>query len=239
MSSNWLSHSVIIRSCPDPIAVVGSGVPCIHAGGSIPAISQNVGARSTCPTGSLTTVGCDAGRRRRAPDQRDAHQRVAVVRALEQQPVVALELAVVRREQDVGVVEPAAVARHSASTRPHASSISSFSTCIIALTSRTWSCVIAAGTKRVGPPSTLSEASLEHAEPVRGLLREDLDALRRRCRDARPEDRARASSRDAPLTPVDPTGDAGPGSSSRRTSRRRRRACRASAIVRSATQSVW
>ena len=35
----------------------GSAVPCIHSGASRPAISQNVGARSTRPTGALTTAG--------------------------------------------------------------------------------------------------------------------------------------------------------------------------------------
>ena len=35
----------------------GGRRPCIHGAGSTPAMAQNVGARSTCPTGSCTTAG--------------------------------------------------------------------------------------------------------------------------------------------------------------------------------------
>ena len=43
---NWLSHSHSTRSRPEPFAV-GSAAPCIHGAGSMPAIEQNVGAKST------------------------------------------------------------------------------------------------------------------------------------------------------------------------------------------------
>ena len=42
-------------------------------------------------------------------------------------------------------------------TLPQASSISSFMTCTLALTSRIWSCVSAEGTKVAGPPSMLGK----------------------------------------------------------------------------------
>ena len=54
--ANWLSHSVITRSRPAP-SPMGSGAPCTHSGTGSPAIRQNVGARSSWPTGSETTAG--------------------------------------------------------------------------------------------------------------------------------------------------------------------------------------
>ena len=70
-------------------------------------MSQNVAARSTRPTGAVHDRRRDAGRGRGPPHQRQPHQPVDVVRALEQQPEVALELAVVGGEDDVDVVGPA------------------------------------------------------------------------------------------------------------------------------------
>ena len=108
MSSNWLSHSVMTRSRPEPSAT-GSVAPCIHSGVGTLAIEQKVGARSTWPTGSCTSAGempaDGAGRHTKGT----RIERVAVVRALEEEPEVALQLAVVGREHDVGVVAPAAV----------------------------------------------------------------------------------------------------------------------------------
>ena len=46
MSSNWLSHSVMTRSRPEP-SETGRAVPYIQSGAGTPAIEQNVGARST------------------------------------------------------------------------------------------------------------------------------------------------------------------------------------------------
>src|ERR1700738_798987 len=107
-----LSHSHNARSRAEP-AAVGSGAPCIDADGPIPAMSQNVGARSRCPTGSATSrgeafaeragrapvAGGDVRRARRPPHERHAHQRIRVERALEQEAVVALELTVVGGEE--------------------------------------------------------------------------------------------------------------------------------------------
>ena len=55
IAANWLSHSVITRSRPEPGAI-GSGLPCIQSGTGTPAIWQNVGARSSCPTGSAISL---------------------------------------------------------------------------------------------------------------------------------------------------------------------------------------
>jgi len=46
---------------------------------------------------------------RRLPHHREPHQRIGVERALEDQPVVALQLTVIGREDDVGVVAPTAL----------------------------------------------------------------------------------------------------------------------------------
>ncbi len=73
----------------------------------MPAMAQNVGARSTWPTGLVTTAAGVLAGRCRPPDERQSHQPVDVVRALEQQPEVALQLAVVGGEHDVDVVGPA------------------------------------------------------------------------------------------------------------------------------------
>ncbi len=102
-------------------------------------MAQNVGARSTRPTGRATRRADRPGARGGTPDQREAHERVHVVRPLEEQAEVALELAVVGGEDHVEVVAPAPLGRPGPCTRPRASSISSFSTWVRALTSRTWS----------------------------------------------------------------------------------------------------
>ena len=70
-------------------------------------MAQNVGARSTCPTGSLHDRRVDAGGRGRPPHEGQPHQRVGVVRALVEEAEVALHLAVVGGEDDVGVGQPA------------------------------------------------------------------------------------------------------------------------------------
>ncbi len=60
MPNSSLSHSVSTLSKPRDSASVsstGRGLPCIHSGGWIPAMAQKVGARSTSPTGRVTTVG--------------------------------------------------------------------------------------------------------------------------------------------------------------------------------------
>ncbi len=106
-----LSHSVSTRSrrCDRASSLeTGNGLPSTQSGSSMPAMRQNVCARSTWPTGDVTVAGVTSRRRRRSPDQRQAHQRIAVIRPFEQQPVVALQFAVVGGEQHVGVVAPAA-----------------------------------------------------------------------------------------------------------------------------------
>ena len=99
-------------------------------------MAQNVGARSTWPTGSCTTAGSTPadGAGRHTIGSRI--ERVGVERALEEQAEVALQLAVVGREDHVGVVAPARAAATVCSTRPHASSMSSFMMCVFALISR-------------------------------------------------------------------------------------------------------
>ena len=104
-----LSHSVSTRSkprAPASASSTGSAAPSIHAGGSMPAMAQKVGARSTSPTGALTTDGGRRARGRRSPHQRQAHERIHVVGALEQQPEVPLQLAVVGGEHHVEVLAP-------------------------------------------------------------------------------------------------------------------------------------
>ena len=56
MEANWLSNVVMTRSRFEPFAR-GSSAPSISFGASSPAIAQNVGARSTRPTGSSITAG--------------------------------------------------------------------------------------------------------------------------------------------------------------------------------------
>jgi len=90
-------------------------------------------ARSSAP-GARSAV--DASDRRRDRDP-------------EEQTEVALELAVVAREDDVDVIAPA-LPIDARQDRPIASSISSTSTALSAFTSRTWSAVIEAGTHLAG-----------------------------------------------------------------------------------------
>src|SRR5204862_6571298 len=52
-----LSHSTSTGSLRDASAWVGNGAPSIQSGCGTPATAQNVGARSTWPTGSDTTAG--------------------------------------------------------------------------------------------------------------------------------------------------------------------------------------
>ncbi len=72
--------------------------------------------------------------------------------------------------------------------------MSSFSTWMRALTSRTWSWVIVARHEFHGPALHVLEASLVPVEPVVGLLRQDLDGL---------VGRARVSRRQVEVAPVD------------------------------------
>src|ERR1700727_785743 len=76
-AANWLSHSVMTRSRPEPGAT-GSGFPRIQSGGG-------------------------------APDHRQSHQCVDVIRALVEQAEVALQLAVVGGEKYVGARFPSAL----------------------------------------------------------------------------------------------------------------------------------
>ena len=78
----------------------------------MPAMAQNVGARSTCPTGSSMTAGASAALGRRPPDERHAHQRLDVIRTLEDQSGVAAEIAVVGRIEDIRVLVLAALGEH-------------------------------------------------------------------------------------------------------------------------------
>ena len=108
---------------------VGSGSPCIAAGGGDAGDRAERRREIDVPDRLVDDGRRDRGARRGPPDERHAHQRVDVVRALEDQSGVAPEIAVVRREEDVGVLVLPALGEH-ASTRPSASSTSSFSTWI-------------------------------------------------------------------------------------------------------------
>ena len=75
--------------------------------------------------------------------------------------------------------------------------MSSFSTWMSALTSRTWSWVMLPGHEFHGPALHVLEAPLVPVEPVMGLLGQDLDGLVGRARMARRAGRGRASRRGA------------------------------------------
>ena len=192
------------------------------------------------PTGSVDLGRRDAGRRRRPPDERQAHQRVGVVRALVEQPEVALELAVVGGEEDVGVVVPAPLARCARSTRPHASSMSSFSTWVSALTSRIWSCGQRRRARSRRAALGVAPAALVPGEPVRAASARGPRAIASgepgmagRQVEVAPGDPVAAP------TPAGPTGGAGRGSSSSTNQSSSSASESSQAIVRSATQSVW
>jgi len=102
--------------------------------GAAHAISRNVAASETRLTGACTTLARLARARRRqiSVDASDRRRD----RTLEEQTEVALELAVVAREDDVDVIAQP-FRSMLARTRPIASSISSTSTALSAFTSRT------------------------------------------------------------------------------------------------------
>ena len=134
-----------------------------------------------------------------------------------------------------------------ARTRPQASSMSSFITWTLALTSRIWSSVRRDGTKVAGPPSMLDERALPVAEPVRRLGRQDLadgvvaPGVAGREVEVLPGDAAELGGR------AGPTGGAGRGTTSSRTTAVRVGGAgvdvggqgAASRPCMSATQSVW
>ncbi len=167
--ANWLSHSVITRSRagvrPPPAAACLASIRA-----SARPRSRKTSARDRDGRPARQSPPADIfARRRRTPDQRHAHQRVDVIRPLVDQAEVALQLAVVGGEEHVGVAHPIRARRRVASTRPQASSMSSFSTWTIALISRTWSCVIWHGTKFHGPPSLLRKRPSYQSSQWRGF----------------------------------------------------------------------
>jgi len=122
--------------------------------GSTPAMAQNVGARSTCPIGSATAAGSTpaegAGRHTRGTRMRASVWNGPLNKS-PYSPCSSPWSVVKNTSVSSDHPRPATVS----STRPHASSMSSFITCAIALTSRSWSSVSVDGTNRAGPPSTL------------------------------------------------------------------------------------
>ncbi len=156
MPNSSLSHSVRTLSKPRASASAsstGSGEPCIHSGGSMPAMAQKVGARSTRPTGRETTDGAatppprvegagrhTSGRRMRPSTWYGPLNRKPKSPWSSPWSVV--------NTTSTSSSQPRSATR--ASTRPSASSISSTSTALRALTSRTWSAVSVAGTQSAG-----------------------------------------------------------------------------------------
>ena len=202
-------------------------------------MAQNVGARSTSPTGAVTTAGATPADGAGRQIERQPHQPVDVVRALEQQAEVALQLAVVGGEDDVDVVAPAAALRWRASTRPSASSISSHSTALRALTSRTWSAVSVAGTHVARRLVVRDERAVVPAPPVARLGVEDRARARPPTRGSRPAAARRASRRGRARTAGGSHGWCGSGKLIQQNQSSSASSESSQAIVRSATQSVW
>ena len=203
----------------------------------MPAIAQNVGRQVDLADRVGDVGGRDARRRRGSPHERQSHQRVGVERALEDEAVVALQLAVVGREEDVGVVEPAlgldglhhAPARLVDQLVHHVRLGVDLADLVVRHRSRAEEHRSAFG---------IDEAALVPREPMRGLLREDLADLARPIRDGPVAGRGPARAPGAARTRADPTDDAGRESSSNRTSPRPASSESSQSIVRSATQSV-
>ena len=122
-------------------------------------------------------------------------------------------------------VQPRSSIRRS--TRPSASSMSSHSTALRAFTSRTWSAVSVAGHPAGRRLVVGDERPVVPETPVTGLVVEDLLPLARPSPGKPPAGGRRASRSARPRTAAGPTGGAGRGSSSSRTSRRRHRGSRA------------
>ena len=187
---------------------------------------QKVGARSTRPTGRVTTAGATppvrAGRHTRG-SRMSASTWYGPLKSSPKSPCSSPWSLV--NTTSTSSLQPRSSIRRS--TRPSASSISSHSTALRAFTSRTWS----ARERRRDPVGRRlvvgDERPVVPETPVAGLGVEDLLPLARpspgsrRKGDLAPVDPAR------PRTAAGPTGGAGPGSSSSRTSRRRRRGSRA------------
>ncbi len=106
MWGNWLSHSVMAH-CRSGARRHGQG-PALRPLGDGRAGDLAEGGREVDVADGLVHLGRRHRRARSgAPHERHADQGVHVVRALEQQAEVTLELAVVGGEHDVGVVAPA------------------------------------------------------------------------------------------------------------------------------------
>ena len=127
----------------------------------------------------------------------------------------------------------------AASTRPSASSISSHSTALRALTSRTWSAVSVAGTQSCGRLVVRDERAVVPEPPVARLGVEDALALGGRLgvagrqRHVAPVDRGRAP------TAGGSHGWCGSGKLIQQNQSSSASSESSQAIVRSATQSVW
>ena len=201
-------------------------------------MAQKVRARSTCSTGCSTMAGATLRVRRGAPDERQAHQRIDMERALVDEAEIALQLAVIGGEDHIGVARPSRARRSCAITRPTASSISSFITWTLALISRMLSARELLRREVHRPAFDVRERAVVIGEPMRRLAREDLRGSSPACRDSRRAAAGRASRSARSRTPAGPRDDADRGSSATGTSRRRRRVPSSQSSARPASQSV-
>jgi hypothetical protein len=147
-----LSHSVSTRSkprAPASASSTGSAEPSIQAGGSMPAMAQKVGARSTSPTGALTTEGAgelEGAGRHTSGRRMSASTWYGPLNRSPKSPCNSPWSVVNTTSRSSPHPRPSMCPR----TRPRASSMSSHSTAFRALTSRTWSGVRVAGTHSAG-----------------------------------------------------------------------------------------
>ena len=201
-------------------------------------MAQNVGARSTEPDRPADHRRRDAGGRRRPPDERQAHQPVDVVRTLEQQPEVALQLAVVGGEHDVDVVAPAA----AFDGRQHPPDRLVDQLALDGVAGVDLAHLVGGERRRhpvVAAPRSWRRAGRRTTPASGAAWRRGRARARRPTRCSRRAAARRASRRGRARTPADPTGGAGSGKLIQQNQSSSASSESSQAIVRSATQSVW